>query len=118
MTPPVTAAAPAPIQVTPVAPAAPEIEIPDEDVPLAVMDDEEDVQAPVEQPEEDQETVTITDEEVPLADMGSTPNVKHTPLHYAELILAAVLGGAYFGSNRKQRKEIKELKKELGDEER
>lgn len=105
--------------MAPVAPEAPEIVIPDEDVPLTVVnDDEEEVQAPVEQPEDVQETVNITDEDVPLADMGGTPNAKHTPLHYAELILAAVLGGVYVGSNRKQRKEIKELKKELGDEER
>lgn len=85
---------------------------------MTVLPEEEDVQVPVEQPEDVQETVNITDEEVPQAEFGGTPSVKHCPMHFIELILAAIMGGAYVGSTRKQKKEIKELKKGLGDEER
>lgn len=61
---------------------------------------------------------SIEDEDTPLANMNLPHAIRHCILHIIELILAAIMGGVYVGSTRKKKKEIAELKKELGDEER
>jgi hypothetical protein len=115
------ATAPAPVAPTPAAvtaPVAPVVTVPDDEVPLAVLDVEDELQRLAEQIAGEDGLTSIEDEETPLANMNLTASVKHCILHFIELILAAILGGAYVGSTRKQKKEIAEIKKKLEDEER
>lgn len=114
------AAAPVAPAVTPaaaVAPTAPVVTVPDEDVPLGVMDLEDELQRLAEQLVGGEGLTSIEDEEVPLANTNLATNVGHYVIHIIELILAVITGGVYVGT-RKQKKEIAELKKGLGDEER
>ncbi|MCI8712122.1 MAG: hypothetical protein HFH23_07550 [Ruminococcus sp.] len=112
---PVTPAAPTP--ATAVAPPTPVITVPDEDVPLGVMDLEDELQRLANQLVGGEGLTSIEDEEVPLANTNLATNVGHYVIHIIELILAVITGGVYVGT-RKQKKEIAKLKKELGDEER
>ncbi len=64
------------------------------------------------------ELTPIVDEETPLDNMNLAESVRHCILHFIELILAAIMGGAYIGSTRKQKKEIADIRKKLEDEER
>ena len=80
---------------------------------MAVMDTDDGVQAV-----DENELTSITDEETPLDNMNLAESVRHCILHFIELILAAIMGGAYIGSTRKQKKEIADIKKKLEDEER
>ena len=92
--------------------------VPDEEVPLAVVEEDDLVDLDEEQDENEREIEQIEDEEVPLVNVDSGMSQSHRILHYTELILAAVMGGAYIGSTRKQKKEISALKKRRDDEER
>ena len=105
-------AAPVGTGIVPAA-AAPVVAVQDDEVPLAVMDVEDELQ------ESDEQGLTpIEDEETPLANKDLVESVRHCILHFIELILAAIMGGTYIGSTRKQKKEIAALKKELEDKER
>lgn len=82
---------------------------------MTVIDEEDDNpdQAGNNPQEED-----IEERETPLAVMDNAADAQHCPLHILELILTAVMGGAYIGSTRKQKKEIAKLEDKLGDKER
>ena len=84
------------------------------------MEDEDELQSIEDQDEDDQEIAELEDGEVPLVNMDSDQGLGlgHRVMHYTELILAAVMGGAYIGSTRKQKKELSALKKKIDDEER
>ncbi|XCP84468.1 hypothetical protein ABXS75_15595 [Roseburia hominis] len=99
---PVAAAAtPAP---TPT-PATPVEVIEDEEVPLAVVDTENE--------EDVQELAPIEDEETPLANMDLKESVKHCILHIIELLIAGGLAIFYIGDTSKQKQKIRELKEKI-----
>ena len=114
--PAVTGTAPAVIPLT-TAPTPVGIEVPDDAVPLGVMEDEDELQSIEDQ---DEEIAELEDGEVPLVNMDSDQGMGlgHRVVHYTELILAAIMGGAYIGSTRKQKKELSALRKRIDDEER
>jgi len=115
------AVAPAAPVVTPAAaavtPPAPVVTVPDEEVPLGVMDLEDELQRLAEQLVGGQGLTSVEEEDVPLANTNLAANVRHYVIHIIEVILAVLTGGVYIGT-RKQKKEIAELKKGLEDEER
>ena len=118
---PIVDAAPAPVIPVPV--EQPVTDIEDQEVPLGVQPEEnEDSGSQEEQDEQgqqdDQEDVTIDDGDVPLADMNNISDTKHCPVHGSGLLLAAIMGGIFAGSTRKQKKEVNRLKEGLGDKER
>ena len=124
---PIVDAAPAPVIPVPV--EQPVTDIEDQEVPLGVQPEEnEDSGSQEEQDEQgqqddqeeqdSQETVTIDDGDVPLADMNNISDTKHCPVHGSGLLLAAIMGGIFAGSTRKQKKEVNRLKEGLGDKER
>ncbi|MCI8355621.1 MAG: hypothetical protein HFI47_11245 [Lachnospiraceae bacterium] len=84
------------------------VELEEEEVPLAVMD-EEDIQEPADETEEDEEVVVVEDEEVPLAN-NLVESAKHCILHFWEWLIAAVLAGYYVINTKKEKNEIAELK--------
>ncbi len=95
--------------------AAPAIQVEDEEVPLAVMDIEDDIEDEI---TDDQELFEVENEEVPLANTGIIENVHHCITHFIELIIAGVLSLYYVGSTKKEKKEITGLKKDIDDKER
>ncbi len=124
---PVVAAAPAPVMeaevqtlvaAPAVAPVAPVIEVEDEEVPLAVVDLEDDIEMEDDEATGDQELMEVEDEEVPLTNTSIVESVQHCITHYVGLIIAAVLSAFYVGSAKKQKKEITGLEKELDEKER
>ena len=99
-----------------VAPVAPVVTVPDNEVPLGVMEQEEEPEELINQPIEN-ELMQIEDEDVPLASTDLAASGRHWVIHIIELILAAIMGGTYV-ETRRQKKELLELKKRLEDEER
>ena len=114
-----TAPAVVPLAAAPT-PAPAGVTVPDDTVPLAVLEEEDELQSIEDQDEDDQAVVQLDDGEVPLANIETDQGmgVSHRILHYTELILAAIMGGAYIGSTRKQKKELSALRKRIDDEER
>lgn len=86
-------------------------------MPIPVMPDEEE-ETLITEAGGGQEFTEVQDEEVPLDNTNLAQSVKHCVLHFMELLMAAVVGGAYIGSTRKQKREIAKMKKGHGDEER
>ena len=94
------------------------IQVEDEEVPLAVLTDEQEELSEAADSEDEQLLTTVEDEEVPLAN-NVVENVRNCILHFLEWLVAAALGGYYVVSTRKQKKEIAELRRvEHDDEER
>ena len=86
-------------------PAAPEIvQVGDEEVPLAVLD------------EDDQGLQEVDDEETPLADVALGSGVFHHIQHICELAASGLLPVFLAGSNRKKKKEVDKLKEQLDEE--
>ncbi len=85
--------------------ATPLVNVPDEEVPLAVIDtdDEEDLQ----------ELVPVEEEETPLANKTLKESVKHCILHIIELLIAAGLAVFYIGDTSKQKRKIRKLQEQL-----
>ena len=83
------------------------VEIDEEDVPLAVMDEED--------AGDEEELDTIEDEETPLASMAVAEGVRHYFQHILEVGGAGLLPAIFAASNRKKKKEVNELKEQLGD---
>lgn len=100
--------------VVPVPPAVPEVDDPvvveDEEVPLAVMDDENETV-------NDPELEELEDEEVPLANSNLTQSTRHRIMHIIELIMAVAMSVFYVGDTKKQEKEISKLKTKFNDKE-
>ncbi|WP_300773346.1 hypothetical protein [uncultured Acetatifactor sp.] len=71
----------------------------DEDVPLPVEEDEE------------PEMEDLEDDTVPLSSPDLVVGAKHCITHFLELILAGGVTAYGFGSTRKQKKEIDDLKR-------
>jgi hypothetical protein len=108
----VPAAAPAAADAQ--APEAPTVELEDEEVPLGVMDLEADDE--LAETDDQEAFVELDDEEVPLADAAAlAQSAGHGISHIIEIVATGVLSVFVAGSNRKQKKEISELKKELDD---
>ena len=108
----VPAAAPAAADAQ--APEAPTVELEDEEVPLGVMDLEADDE--LAETDDQESFVELDDEEVPLADAAAlAQSAGHGISHIIEIVATGVLSVFVAGSNRKQKKEISELKKELDD---
>ncbi|MCI9096464.1 MAG: hypothetical protein HFI95_09795 [Lachnospiraceae bacterium] len=108
----VPAAAPADADAQ--APEAPTVELEDEEVPLGVMDLEADDE--LAETDDQESFVELDDEEVPLADAAAlAQSAGHGISHIIEIVATGVLSVFVAGSNRKQKKEISELKKELDD---
>ena len=96
------------------APEAPTVELEDEEVPLGVMDLEADDE--LAETDDQESFVELDDEEVPLADAAAlAQSAGHGISHIIEIVATGVLSVFVAGSNRKQKKEISELKKELDD---
>ena len=105
----------APIGTVPIdTPPVEQPEIPS--VPVPVIPDDGEDEGIINENEDSNEIVKSGDDEVPLDNTDLSKGVKHCILHFLELLLAAVMGGVYAGSTRKQKKEIAKLKGE--DEER
>ncbi len=110
----VPAAAPAAADADAQAPEAPTVELEDEEVPLGVMDLEADDE--LAETDDQESFVELDDEEVPLADAAAlAQSAGHGISHIIEIVATGVLSVFVAGSNRKQKKEISELKKELDD---
>ena len=73
-------------------------------------EEEEEVPLPVED-EDDSGEVDIDDETLPLVSPDLVMGTKHCISHFLELILAGGVTAYGFGSTRKKKKEIDELKK-------
>ena len=83
----------------------------DEEDEAEVVDPEEDeVPLPVED-EEDTEIEDIEDDPLPMSSPDLIVGAKHCITHFLELILAGGVTAYGFGSTRKQKKEIDDLKK-------
>ncbi|MFG6364995.1 hypothetical protein [Schaedlerella sp.] len=57
----------------------------------------------------------ISDPDTPLVDMALTNGLIHHIQHICELFTSAFLPFFYVGSNRKRRKKVSELKKEIDE---
>ena len=104
-----TPAAPAVAAPTPT-PAVTPVVTPLEDapVPLADAPDITDQDTLNDQPQQE-----IEDEEVPLTDLAAANGLLHHIQHACEVFTSAFLPLFYVGSNRKRRKKISELKREI-----
>lgn len=99
------------------------VPVAEEEVPLAVVDLEEDddeeetLQGLVEEAEEageEQDLVSVAEEEVPLAN-NVVEEVKKCATHFWVWILTAIMSVFYVGSTRKQKKELEELRNGVED---
>ncbi len=91
------------------------MQVVDEEVPLAVLDEEE-LPEVADETDGVQELTEVIDEEVPLVNTNLVEDVKHCILHFFEWILAAILSVYYVANTKKQKKEIAELKNGLEHE--
>lgn len=96
----------------PAAPAA--VPVADDPVPLAVMGDE-DQQEAQEEITDDPGLQEVQDEDVPLAAGGIVGGLQHNFQHVCEAFASGFLPLLLLGSNRKRRKEVSELKKQIDD---
>lgn len=80
------------------------------------MDDEDDLDDPGVQDEiaDDQGVLEVEDEAVPLIS-GGLAGIQHNFQHVCEAFASGFLPLVLFGSNRKRRKEVSELEKQIGD---
>ena len=84
------------------------VQVEDEEVPLAVLDEED--------AEGNQELQEIDEQETPLADMALSSGVFHHIQHICELAASGLLPIFLAGSNRKKKKEVSELREQLEEE--
>jgi hypothetical protein len=63
----------------------------------------------------DQPMQTVNDPDTPLADMAVANGLVHNIQHICEVFASAFLPFFYAGSNRKRRKKVSELKKEIDE---
>lgn len=82
----------------------------EEDDAVDVDSEEEDVPLPVDE-EEESDLEDIEDEDLPMSSSDVIMGAKHCITHFLELILAGGVTAYGFGSTRKQKKEIDDLKK-------
>ena len=76
---------------------------------------EEDLAETPDETTDDQILQEVGDEEVPLAAGGIVGGLQHNFQHVCELFASGFLPLLLVGSNRKRRKEVSELKKQLND---
>lgn len=88
------------------------VQIEDEEVPLAVLD-EEDEEDGLDEIEDEEGLLDIEDEEVPLAEAVVSSGVHHYVQHVCELVASGLLPIFLAGSNRKKKKEVSGLKERL-----
>lgn len=100
--------------VVPVVPAG-LTQIDEEEVPLAVLDEEDLGEEDVDGSEDGQGLREIGDEETPLAQAALAGGVQHHFQHILEVGVSGLLPIFLAGSNRKKKKEVSELKKQLED---
>ena len=104
------------------APAVPVVQVVDEEVPLAVLDVEDEVEADngVAEAADNQELITVEDEETPLANtkLDIIENAHKCATHFGGMIVAAALSAYYVVSSKKRDKEITDLRKERDSKER